>query len=229
MPADIMVIFAHPDDAEFGIGGTVARWTAEGKRVVYVACTSGDKGTSDRAMQPHVLAEMREREQEGAARVLGVQDVMFLRYPDQGLEDTAEFRKRIVRTIRTFRPEIVVTLDPYRRYVWHRDHRIVGQVTLDALFPYARDHLAYPDLLEEGLTPHKVKEALFWGSEEVNYRSDITTTFSLKVAALLCHESQVRDMARADMEERLRTRSRAMAEGEAFELGEAFYRISFPL
>ena len=147
---DILVVTAHPDDAEFGVAGTVARWTQEGKQVAYVVCTNGDKGTSDRSLKPKQLAAIRKREQEAAAKVLGVREVRFLGYPDQELEDTSEFRKQIVRMIRIYRPRIVVTSDPYRRYLWHRDHRIAGQVTLDAVFPYSRDHLAYPDLLEEG-------------------------------------------------------------------------------
>ncbi len=191
--ADILVIAAHPDDAEFGAAGTIARWGKEGRQVVYVVCTSGEKGTADRTMKPELLARIREREQDSAARVLGVREVVFLRLPDQGLEDTSEFRKTIVRAIRVYRPGTVVTSDPYRRYLWHRDHRITGQVTLDAVFPFARDHLAYPDLLEEGLEPHKVREMLLFGSEDINYRSDITLTFDLKIAALRCHESQIKE------------------------------------
>ena len=134
-PVDILIITAHPDDAEFGVAGTVARWTREGKQVVYVVCTNGDKGTSDRSLKPEQLAEIRKKEQEAAAKVLGVSEVRFLGYPDQELEDTSEFRKELVRMIRIYRPKIVVTSDPYRRYLWHRDHRIAGQVTLDAVFP----------------------------------------------------------------------------------------------
>ncbi len=223
--ADILVIIAHPDDAEFGVAGTVARWVLEGKQVVYVVCTSGEKGTSDETMQPGLLAQIREREQEAAARVLGVREVVFLRIPDQGLEDTSEFRKMIVRTIRTYRPETVVTSDPYHRYIWHRDHRIVGQATLDAVFPLARDHLSYPELLEEGLGPHKVGEMLFFGSEDINYRSDISATFDLKVAALRCHESQVKELKVADLEAWVREWSCSMAEGAECELAEAFHRI----
>ena len=156
--ADVMVVTPHPDDAEFGVAGTVARWTRDGKQVIYVVCTSGDKGTSDRNLKPEQVAEIREKEQRAAAQTLGVRDVIFLRYPDQGLEDTPQFRGKIVRNIRLYRPKIVVTSDSYRRYIWHRDHRIAGQVTLDAVFPYARDYLAYPDLLKEGLEPHKVQE-----------------------------------------------------------------------
>jgi LmbE family N-acetylglucosaminyl deacetylase len=223
--ADILVVVAHPDDAEFGAAGTVARWVQEGKQVVYVVCTSGEKGTSDRIMKSERVAQIREGEQEAAARLLGVREVVFLRLPDQGLEDTPDFRKMIVRAIRTYRPETVVTSDPYRRYIWHRDHRIVGQVTLDAVFPFARDHLAYQDLLEEGLEPHKVREMLFFGSEDANYHSDITTTFDLKVAALRCHESQVKELGIPDMEAWVREWSCSMAEGGECELAEAFHRI----
>ena len=220
-----MVITPHPDDAEFGVAGTVARWVAEGKSVIYVVCTSGDKGTSDINMKPDEIAKIREQEQLAAAKMVGVSDVIFLRYPDQALEDTPGFRKDIVRMIRMYRPETVVTADPYRRYLWHRDHRITGLVTLDAVFPYARDHLAYPDLLKEGLQPHKVKEVLLWGTEDPNYRSDITNTFDIKLAALRCHRSQVGDNLSPQLEEWLIQRAKEMAEGEDFELAEAFHRV----
>lgn len=226
--ADVLVVSPHPDDAEFGAGGTVMRWTREGKVVVYILCTSGEKGTSDRAVDPHWLARIREKEQQAAATLLGVQEVAFLRYPDQGLEDTSEFRKDIVRAIRRYRPSIVVTSDPYRRYLWHRDHRITGQVVLDAVFPFARDHLSYPELLDEGLEPHKVKEILFWASQDVNLRVDITGTFDLKLAALHCHESQVKELPMPDLESWLKKRCRSMADGEAYELAEAFHRVEIP-
>jgi len=224
--AHVLVVMPHPDDAEFGVAGTVARWVREGKDVVYVVCTSGDKGTSDINMKPEKLAKIREEEQLDAAKVLGVREVIFLRHEDQGLEDTPEFRKEIVRLIRMYRPEVVVTADPYRRYVWHRDHRITGQVTLDAIFPYARDLYSYPDLLKEGLQPHKVKEVLLWASvDDINYRSDITDTFDIKLAALRCHKSQVSGHPFADMEKWLRQRAKDMAKGENFELAEAFHRV----
>jgi LmbE family N-acetylglucosaminyl deacetylase len=160
-----------------------------------------------------------------AANLLGVKEVIFLRHPDQGLEDTPEFRKEIVRLIRMYRPETIVTADPYRRYVWHRDHRITGQVTLDAVFPYARDLLSYPDLLREGLSPHKVKEIWFWATEDVNYRSDITETFSVKLNALRCHKSQVGHIPTQKLEEHLMERHRLLAQGEDFQLAEAFHRV----
>jgi LmbE family N-acetylglucosaminyl deacetylase len=227
-PAHVMVVTPHPDDAEYGVAGTVVRWVRQGKEVVYVVCTNGDKGTSDGKIEPEELAGTREKEQIAAAHLLGVREVLFLRHPDQSLEDTPEFRKELVRLIRMYRPETIVTADPYRRYVWHRDHRITGQVTLDAVFPYARDFLAYPDLVKEGLYPHKVREILFWGAEDLNYRSDITEAFHLKLAALQCHKSQVGHIPNEDLEKRLRERHRLLAERENFDLAEAFHRVELP-
>ena len=223
--AHAMVVTPHPDDAEYGVAGTVARWASEGKQIVYVVCTNGDKGTSDAKMKPEKLAQIREKEQMAAAKVLGVREVIFLRYPDQSLEDTPEFRKALVRLIRMYKPEVMVTADPYRRYIWHRDHRVTGQVTLDAIFPYARDPLSYPDLMREDLHPHKVREILLWGSENVNYKSDITGTFHLKLAALRCHQSQVGYIPPKELEEWLKQRHRTLAEGEEFQLAEAFHRV----
>ncbi len=230
-PAYAMVVTPHPDDAEYGIAGTVARWVKEGKDVIYVVCTNGDKGTTDINMKPERLAKIREKEQLDAAKVLGVREVIFLRQPDQGLEDTYEFRKQLVRLIRTYRPDIVATTDPYIRYTWHRDHRIAGQVVLDAVFPYARDFLSYPDLMLDGLQPHNVKEILLWGfllscnPEEINYRSDISDTFDLKIAALRCHRSQVGHLPSPDLENTLRQQHEAMAQGESFKLAETFHRV----
>jgi LmbE family N-acetylglucosaminyl deacetylase len=223
-PADVMVVTPHPDDAEFGVAGTVARWVKEGRQVVYVVCSNGDKGTSDPNVSPEHLAKTREKEQLAAARVLGVREVVFLRHPDQGLEDSPEFRKQLVRLIRMYRPETVVTADPYRRYFWHRDHRITGQVTLDAVFPYARDYWAYPEFIGDGLEPHKVNEILFWASDDPNHCLDITETFDLKMAALLCHQSQVGHVAVELLEEWLRHHCRDSATGQEFDLGESFHR-----
>ena len=221
----VMVVTPHPDDAEYGVAGTVVHWISQGKEIVYVVCTNGDKGTSDPSVKPEELAKIREEEQIAAANLLGVREVIFLRHPDQGLEDTSEFRKEIVRLLRTYRPETVVTADPYRRYVWHRDHRITGQVTLDAIFPYARDIFSYPDLMKEGLYPHKVREVLLWGTEDANYRSDITETFHVKLTALRCHGSQVGHIPPQELEKRLRERHGLSAQGENFQLAEAFHRV----
>jgi LmbE family N-acetylglucosaminyl deacetylase len=118
---------------------------------------------------------------------------------------------------------VVATADPYRKYMWHRDHRIAGTVAADAVFPYARDHLAYPELLEEGLEPHKVREMWFWGSEDPNLRQDVTGTFETKLAALACHKSQFE--VSAEMRARMKDFARMNAKGEKFELAEAFHRV----
>jgi LmbE family N-acetylglucosaminyl deacetylase len=220
-PVYCLVVSPHPDDAEFGIAGSVAKWVHEEKQVVYICCTSGDKGTSDPHIMPAVLAKTREAEQQEAAKVLGVRDVVFLRIPDQGIEDTPGFRKELVRLIRLYRPDVVASSDPYRRYIWHRDHRITGQVVLDAVFPYARDVHAYADLYEQGYLPHKVKEILFWGSPDINYRIDISETIEQKIAALMCHKSQF-DVT--EMEKRIRERYRTASES-GHEYVESFHRV----
>lgn len=224
-PVQVMVVTPHPDDAESAAAGSVARWIREGKDVVYVVCTNGDKGTSDANVKPEELAIIREQEQLAAAKLLGVREVIFLRYPDQALEDTIEFRREIVRLIRMYQPETVITTDPYRRYISHRDHRVTGQVVLDVISSYASDLYSHLDLLEHSLQPHRVKEVLLWGSEEPNYRSNITDTFDIKIAALGCHESQVGNSLSPESKERRRERHRMMAEGEDYELAEAFHRV----
>ena len=219
----LLVVAPHTDDAEFGIAGTVARWVREGKEVVYVICTNGNKGTSDFTLKPEQLTNMREKEQRDAAKLLGVRDVIFLGYPDQGLEDTSDFRKEVVRWIRTFKPHVVATTDPYRRYLWHRDHRVCGQVTLDAVYPYARDHLAYPDLFEQGLKPHKVKEIWTWGTDEPNHWSDISDTYETKIEALRCHVSQLGDRF-SQVEGFVRQRATDGAKEHGYKLAEVFHR-----
>jgi LmbE family N-acetylglucosaminyl deacetylase len=219
----LMVISPHPDDCEFGVAGTVARLTKEGKQVIYIICTNGDKGTSDRNLTSEMLAKIRKKEQLAAAKLLGVKKTVFLGYPDQGVEDCHEFRRDLVREIRRYRPFAVATADPYRKYMWHRDHRITGIVAADAVFPYARDHLAYPELLEERLEPHKVREMWFWGTEDPNFRQDITDTYEIKLAALACHKSQFN--VSAEMRARMKDFARMNAKGEKFELAEAFHRV----
>jgi len=227
-PVDILLITAHPDDAEFGVAGSVARWTEEGRSVAYVVCTSGGKGSGDRNMTPQKLIGIREKEQRAAAASLGVREVVFLGYEDQGIEDTPAFRKHLVQMIRQFKPEIVISSDPYRKYIWHRDHRVLGQVVVDALFPFARDHMAYPDLLAKGYEPHKVKQALFFGADENNYRVDISATMDRKIEALKCHESQIEGKGVERMKKWVRKRAEDSAEGSEYELAEGFHQVILP-
>jgi LmbE family N-acetylglucosaminyl deacetylase len=220
--AYLMVVSPHPDDCEFGIAGTAAHLIKEGKDVVYVICTNGDKGTEDRTLTPEKLAAIREKEELAAAKIIGVKEVVFLRYPDQQLEDCNEFRMDLCRQIRRFKPHVVATTDPHRKYVWHRDHRICGVVTTDAVFPYSRNYPAYPQLIKEGLEPYSVKEMWYWGSDDVNLRLDITDTIEQKFQALKCHESQF--TFNQQMHDRMLEFARMNAKTESFEYGESFHR-----
>ncbi|MFC2011112.1 PIG-L deacetylase family protein [Chloroflexota bacterium] len=222
-PGGILVTIPHPDDAESRMAGTVARWTREGKEVIYVVCTNGDKGTNDPSMKSEELARIREKEQLAAADVLGVREVVFLRHPDQSLEDTPEFRKEIVRLIRMYKPDTVVTIDPfYLGYLSHRDHRMTAKVTLYTIFPSGGGNLTSLDLLGQELQPHKVKEVLLCGTGDPNYYVDITDTIDVKIVALRCHDSQVGD--RLELEEWIRQRARTSAEGQEYEFAEVFHR-----
>jgi len=226
MPERALVIAAHPDDPEFGAAGTLALWTRQGWEVFYVICTRGDKGTTDPTMTPERLAPLREAEQRAAAQLLGVKEVVFLGYPDGGLEDTPELRQQLVRYIRYYRPRAVFTSDPlpHMQRIWHRDHRIVGQVTLDAVFPYARDRLHFPELLAEGLEPHKVAEVYLWGSEAANTYLDITATIDLKIQALRCHASQVNNRPE-DIGDRIRERAAEAGQHIGAAYAEAFRHL----
>ncbi|HEY7496416.1 MAG TPA: PIG-L deacetylase family protein [Candidatus Tectomicrobia bacterium] len=220
----VLVVTPHPDDAEGGAGGIIARWTRQGRKVVLVVCTNGNKGTSDRNVTPEALARIREEEQRKAASVLGIAEVVFLRFPDQGLEDCTEFREQLVRLIRLHRPGTVVTIDPNRRYLRHRDHYMCGRVTLDAIFPYARDHLSYPEHLRDGLEPHTVREVYLWGAEEPDTFLDVTDTFSTKMDALYCHASQMK-RPREEREARTREYYAEVGKRLGVPLAESFKRI----
>ena len=220
----VLVVTPHPDDAEGGAGGTIARWAKEGKKIVLVVCTNGDKGSSDRNMSPELLAETREKEQREAARVLGIAEVVFLRLPDQGLEDNEEFREKVVRQIRLHKPDTVVTVDPNRSYIRHRDHTMTGRVTLDAIFPYARDHMAFPQHLQEGLEPHRVRELYLFRSDSPDTFIDITDTFEAKMDSLYCHASQM-SRPREQRDERARKQAAEVGKEIGVALAEGFKKI----
>jgi LmbE family N-acetylglucosaminyl deacetylase len=223
----IMVVVAHPDDPEFGAGGTVAKFVLDGWQAIYVICTNGDKGTSDLKMTSEKLAKIREHEQMNAAKVLGISEVVFLRYPDGELVDGPELRGKLVRLIRKYRPDIIVTHDPYRKYMGHHDHRITGIVCMDAVFPYSRDHLFYPEQKTEGLSPHKVREVYLTGSDDPNKFVDVSETFMLKMRAISCHVSQVGNHT-DDWESWVKgRREQAMSIGKdhGIPLAEVFHRI----
>jgi len=190
-PGRAMVIVAHPDDAEFICGGTVAKWCAEGWEVFYVVATGGDKGTHDPEQHPERLAAMREEEQRAACRVLGVKECIFLGYPDGFTVDEHEIRGQIVRLLRLYRPDVVITWDAFRHSFNHRDHRNIGTITGDAIYPLVRDRLFYPQHEEEGLESHQVNEILLAGTDNPDYTVDITDHWETKVDAIVCHASQI--------------------------------------
>jgi len=197
-PGKAMVIMAHPDDAEFVCGGTIARWCAEGWEVVYVVVTGGDKGTHDPEMHPEKLAAIREEEQRAACRLLGVKECVLLGYPDGFTSESAELRGHIVRLVRVHRPDVVITWDAFERGFNHRDHRNVGVAVADALYPLVRDRLFYPRDEEEGLESHQVNEVLLAGTDKPDYAVDITEHWERKVDAILCHASQIGGRTRED-------------------------------
>ena len=230
VPERAMVIFAHPDDAEIGSGGVIARWVAAGCEVTYVLCTNGGAGTADRSLTPAQLAAKRADEQRSAADFMGVKHVVMLGYPDGGLKPTDEFLGDVVRAIRTYRPHTVFTHDPYRiKGFQHRDHRAAGLTTTDAVYPYARDHLHFPEhITKEGLEPHKVRELWYWGMDEPDTLVDVTGFIDKQIAALIRHESQVPGFNVPKGEtigHRVTKRAEELAEGHPFTHGAVFRRL----
>ncbi len=237
-PERALVVTPHPDDAEMWAGGAIAKWVRAGAEVHFVLCTDGSKGSDDPEVNSTELAAIRSREQLASAEILGITNVVMLGHSDGELEDTADFRKDLVRQIRLVKPDVVLTAEPYRRNMqWHRDYRIAGQVALDAVFPYARDHLHFGDLFtNEGIEPHKTAAIWFWGSESPNIFVDIEGNFDTKVEAVLAHRSQTGD--RTDDEMRAFIRAHAEAEAKTgnssgeedvsgLTLAEAFRRVTF--
>jgi LmbE family N-acetylglucosaminyl deacetylase len=195
----ILVVLAHPDDPEFFCGATTARWVHAGHQVIYCVITCGDKGSKDLNIESDELCSIRQSEQRNAASVLGVEEVIFLNYPDGYLVADMKLRKDITRVIRTVRPDIMVTCDPQtlftlNRGLNHPDHRAAGQAALDAVFPTARDHLNFPELWrDEKLEPHIVREVWVCGTLEPDTILDVTDTWETKILALFEHKSQIGD------------------------------------
>ena len=217
-----LVVTAHPDDSEFGAAGTIAKLVREGCEVSYVVVTNGNKGSGDRSMTPARLAKIREEEQRNAARTLGVERVQFLGYEDGEVEDTRELRRDVSREIRRLRPDLVICQNPNRTYnlgASHRDHRIVGGAALDCVYPLARDHMAFPELLPE-FEPHKVREVYVMQWESPQLVLDITDVFDLKLKALACHQSQFADFVA--VEKRIRERAAELGKPKGYAYAEAF-------
>lgn len=201
---EAMVIGAHPDDNDFGAGGTSALWAKQGKKIVWVIMTDGAEGSEVPSLIDTDLMLTREQEQRMACEVLGVQAVEFLRFHDGHLTNSEEARKAIVRLIRKYRPRVVITHDPTQfifapdpnekpdetAYINHTDHRATGNIVLDAIFPPVGNPRSYRELLAEGLLPYQVHELYFYHGEPENTYVDISETIDLKAKGLMCHVTQ---------------------------------------
>ncbi len=210
-PQRILVVLAHPDDPEFFCGATLAKWARAGKEIRYLLLTCGDKGSDNPEMTPELLCADRQIEQRAAAAVIGATQVMFLWYRDGELENTLDVRREIVREIRRYKPQIIVTCDPttYFRanaYINHTDHRTAGAAALDAVFPAAGNRMYFPELLVDGLEPYAPKEIWMSLTNEPNVWVEVNDTLAIKIAALREHKSQVKDPA--GLEKRIRERLR---------------------
>lgn len=227
----ILVVFAHPDDAEFGTAGTAARASREGKEVFYAVVTDGSKGSGDPEMTPQRLIATRKQEQCDAAEIVGVRDVSFLGFPDGMLEPTIELRRAITASIRQCKPDVVIAQNASRDFamspfVQHPDHLATGEATLAAIYPCARDRMTFPELLAEGLEPHAVKETWVVGTGAPDHFIDISSTLDIKIKALRAHVSQVGE--RFDVEKFVPERAHKLGEDQGMEYAEGFKRIQLP-
>jgi LmbE family N-acetylglucosaminyl deacetylase len=224
----VLVIFSHPDDAEFGAAPAIAALSAAGARIDYVVTTDGGKGTDDPGVSPEELAATRIAEQRAAADVLGVTEIVHLGYADGYLTPSLELRRDITRQIRRFRPDLVIAQHPQRRldaspFMNHPDHIATGEATLAAVYPAARDRYNFPELIDEGLEPWKVRQVLVTGAAEPNLWIDVAATYDTGLAALRCHASQVDDWA--PVEERLRERVAGAGAAVGLPMAQAFLSI----
>ncbi|MBN1286408.1 MAG: PIG-L family deacetylase [Anaerolineae bacterium] len=230
IPKRVLAVVAHPDDIEFSFAGTIAKWTQAGATACYVLCTDGDAGFTQPGITRRQAAEIRRIEQTAAAKVLGVREVVFLGYPDGLLVNNLELRKHLVRQIRRFKPDTLVTLHPTvvfvgDGYINHPDHRACGQAALDATFPAAAMRLVFPELEGEGLEPHRVRHVYVSTWHEANTYIDITDTIDLKICALKEHKSQVN---RHDIGERLRQWAAERGKAVGLTYAESFRYIALP-
>ncbi len=227
IPKRAMSIQAHPDDQEFSIAGTLARWANAGCEIVCVVITSGDSGSNDPAhgaRYKKTLAKLREGEQSAANKVLGIQETVFLRYPDGELEPTLSLRRELTRLIRRCKPDVVVTGDPETffygsDYVNHPDHRAAARAACEAVFPSAGTRLIFTDLLSEGFEPHNVKRLYIHGVEKPDTWVDISKTIGTKIEALRKHTSQIGDW---DVEKEMRKWAKVTGRKKKMKYAEAF-------
>ncbi|MFN6291952.1 MAG: PIG-L deacetylase family protein [Candidatus Nanopelagicaceae bacterium] len=190
----VLVVMAHPDDCDFGAGGTIAQWTSQGIEVSYCIITNGDQGGEESGIPVEEMAKVRQQEQRDAGRALGVTEITYLNYRDGWLMPSIELRKEIVKAIRIAKPDRMVVQSPERNweriYSSHPDHLAAGETAIQAVYPDARNPFAFPELKAAGLEPWRVREVWITGSPTPNHFVDISETFSKKMAALHAHVSQ---------------------------------------
>ena len=231
-PRDALVLFAHPDDAEFMCGGTVARWAREGTAVHYVVITDGSAGSNEPGVTREQMRPIREREQRAAAEVLGVTSVTFLGEVDGHLEVNLDTRRKVCCEVRRIRPDVIVAPDPQRLwsgtgYINHSDHKAAGALALSAVMPDAPTRLMFPELLEEGLEPFEIP-ALWLVTLEPDTFVDITETMDLKLEALRRHQSQGTAESEPWVLVRAKeTAAEAAQAGLTMEFAESFRAFSF--
>ena len=218
----VLVIGAHPDDNEFGAGGTVAKLIKQGWQATYIICTNGNKGSHDPGMSSYRLSEIREGEQRAAADVLGVERVLFLRNNDGELEPTFALRSEIAFYIRHFKPHYVFTHDPWKHYMLHPDHRAVGFATIEGIVS-ARDHLFMPGLSQIGIGVWRPQSLFLWGAEQPDHVEDISETLDLKIASLREHHSQLDESE--GWPERVRQRAAEIGKEAGYGAAEVFKKI----
>jgi len=221
----VMVIAAHPDDPEFGCAGTVVKWAQAGKHITYVLLTSGDKGSHDPDLRPGRLATLREEEQRAAARDLGVEQVIFLRHPDGMLKNDLSMRRELSGIIRQHRPNIVMTIDPWRLYQLHPDHRAAGQAALDAVYA-AREWYIFPEQLVGDTEPWRVQEVYLFWTDNADYWEDISDCIDTRISALARHATQV-GLDTEKLAERIRNYAREAGEKIGYEYAEGFKQFKF--
>lgn len=224
IPKSVMAIVAHPDDIDFSCAGTLARWAKNGTRIAYVICTSGEVGIAEQGMSKAKAGEIREAEQRAAAKIVGAKEVIFLREPDGMLQATLELRKKLVREIRRFRPEVVVCGDPTivwagDSYINHPDHRAAATAALDATFPAAGQPNLFEELEDEDIYAHKPRRVYVTSWSQTDLYVNITETIDVKVSALRAHKSQMKDW---DPEPRIREWASERAKGKEMIYAEAF-------
>jgi len=227
-PSRVLVVTAHPDDLDFGAGGTIAKLRAAGTQIAYCICTDGHQGGQDSSISRDEMRKVRQAEQIAAGKILGVEDVVFLGFDDGNLFPTLELRKAIVAQIRRVQPEVLITQSPERNweriFASHPDHMAAGEAAIQAIYPDARNQFAFPELLAQGLEPWVVSEAWVMAHPSPNNFIDVTDFIDKKISALKAHISQTTQIP--DLEERINGWGSMVAERAGLSegrLAEAFF------